>query len=147
MSGYAINICIFSRLRFGRHTILLNDLVPYMHAKFQYTITYGRRHITVPIWWLLCNSYWIKWPKMFCAVCVYVCDVCVWFISQNLKNNINLHTYPDSKVHVAHIGPTWALSAPGRPHVGPMNLVIRVELNSPNKSPVAVITATVFNSL
>ena len=31
---------------------------------------------------------------------------------------------PDSKVHVAHMGPTWVLSAPGRPHVGPMNLAI-----------------------
>ena len=31
---------------------------------------------------------------------------------------------PDSKVHVAHMGPTWVLSAPGGPHVGPMNLAI-----------------------
>ena len=34
--------------------------------------------------------------------------------------------FPDSKVHVAHMGPTRYLSAPGGPHVGPMNLVIRV---------------------
>ena len=34
------------------------------------------------------------------------------------------HSHPDSKVHVAHLGPTWVLSAPGRPHVGPMNLAI-----------------------
>ena len=33
--------------------------------------------------------------------------------------------YPDSKVHGANMGPTWVLSAPGRPHVGPMNLAIR----------------------
>ena len=32
---------------------------------------------------------------------------------------------PDSKVHVAHMGPTWVLSTPGWPHVGPMNFVIR----------------------
>ena len=37
------------------------------------------------------------------------------------KYNIN----PDSKVHGANMGPTWALSAPGGPHVGPMNLAIR----------------------
>ena len=30
----------------------------------------------------------------------------------------------DSKVHVANIGPTWVLAAPGGPHVGPMNLAI-----------------------
>ena len=32
---------------------------------------------------------------------------------------------PDSKVHGAHMGPTWVLSAPDGPHVGPMNLAIR----------------------
>ena len=32
---------------------------------------------------------------------------------------------PDSKVHGAKMGPTWVLSAPGEPHVGPMNLAIR----------------------
>ena len=36
---------------------------------------------------------------------------------------------PDSKVHGANMGPTWALSVPGGPHVGPMNLAIRVYLN------------------
>ena len=31
---------------------------------------------------------------------------------------------PDSKIHGAHMGPTWVLSAPGGPHVGPTNLAI-----------------------
>ena len=31
----------------------------------------------------------------------------------------------DSKVHGANMGPTWVLSAPDGPHVGPMNLAIR----------------------
>ena len=35
------------------------------------------------------------------------------------------HYTPDSKVHTANMGPTWVLSAPDGPHVGPMNLVIR----------------------
>ena len=34
--------------------------------------------------------------------------------------------HPDSKVHGANMGPTWTLSAPDEPHVGPMNLAIRV---------------------
>ena len=34
--------------------------------------------------------------------------------------------FPDSKVHGANLGPTWVLSAPDGPHVGPMNLAIRV---------------------
>ena len=32
---------------------------------------------------------------------------------------------PDSKVNGANMGPTWVLSAPDGPHVGPMNLAIR----------------------
>ena len=32
---------------------------------------------------------------------------------------------PDSKVHGANMGPTWVLSAPDGPHVGPMNLAFR----------------------
>ena len=32
---------------------------------------------------------------------------------------------PESKVHGANVGPTWVLSAPDGPHVGPMNLAIR----------------------
>ena len=32
---------------------------------------------------------------------------------------------PDSKVHRADMGPTWVLSDPDGPHVGPMNLTIR----------------------
>ena len=35
------------------------------------------------------------------------------------------YRFPDSKVEVAHMGPTWVLSAPDGPHVGPMNLAIR----------------------
>ena len=38
-------------------------------------------------------------------------------------------TFPDSKVHGANMGPTWGRQDPGRPHVGPMNLVIWVMLD------------------
>ena len=38
----------------------------------------------------------------------------------------NLYHCPDSKAHGANMGPTWVLSAPGGPHVGPRNLAIRV---------------------
>ena len=34
--------------------------------------------------------------------------------------------FPDSKIHGANMGPTWVLLAPDGPHVGPMNLAIRV---------------------
>ena len=35
---------------------------------------------------------------------------------------------PDSKVHGANMGPTWVLSSPGGPYVGPMNLAVWVVL-------------------
>ena len=36
------------------------------------------------------------------------------------------YSSPDSKVHGTNMGPTWVLLAPDGPHVGPMNLAIRV---------------------
>ena len=44
---------------------------------------------------------------------------------------LKLNTDPDSKVDGANVGPTWVLSAPGGPHVGPINLVIAgfIEIN------------------
>ena len=41
---------------------------------------------------------------------------------------IDTNRSPDIKVHGAKMGPTWVLSAPDGPHVGPMNLAIRVLL-------------------
>ena len=32
--------------------------------------------------------------------------------------------YPENKVHGANMGPTWVLSAPDGPHVGPMSIAI-----------------------
>ena len=39
--------------------------------------------------------------------------------------------YPDSKVRVANMGPTWVLSSSGGPHVGPMNPAIGVYTDVP----------------
>ena len=40
---------------------------------------------------------------------------------------LDFDKYPDNKVHGANMGPTWVLSAPDGPHVGPMNLAIWVD--------------------
>ena len=40
--------------------------------------------------------------------------------------------HPDSKVREANMGPTWGLSAPDGPHVGPMNLAIRACIYAPH---------------
>ena len=34
---------------------------------------------------------------------------------------ITMKVFPDSKVNGADMGPTWVLSAPDGPHVGPIN--------------------------
>ena len=51
---------------------------------------------------------------------------CFLTIGDTLLNQAGVNHYdPDSKVHGANTGPTWVLSAPDGPHVGPMNLAIR----------------------
>ena len=53
------------------------------------------------------------------------------FLALTQQYVVKTHSYnsglctPDSKVHGANMGPTWVLSAPDGPHVGPMNLAIR----------------------
>ena len=56
---------------------------------------------------------------------------------------------PDSKVHGANMGPTWALSAPGGPQVGPMKLAIRgiqQSCSKPSKFPIKVNKQRVFDA-
>ena len=45
--------------------------------------------------------------------------------SSNSWRPLSTITNLDSKVHEANMGPTWVLSAPDGPHVGPINLAIR----------------------
>ena len=47
--------------------------------------------------------------------------------SSTNTDKIQIHeaNNPDSKVYGANMGPTWVLSAPDGPHVGPMNLATR----------------------
>ena len=41
-----------------------------------------------------------------------------------LAMSVRANGNPDSKVHENNMGPTWILSAPDGPHVGPMNHAI-----------------------
>ena len=45
------------------------------------------------------------------------------------KRSPLIDIYPDSKVHGANMAPIWGGEDPGRPHDGPMNLAIRVDIN------------------
>ena len=44
-----------------------------------------------------------------------------------------MNLIPNGKVHGANMGPTWVLSTPDGPYVGPMHLAIRVVI-AENKS-------------
>ena len=75
-------------------------------------------------------SYYVL-KKLPCGMCKVdpvkkeVCPTDIW-IKLFIQGNCH-HYCPDSKVHGANMGHTWVLlSAPDGPHVGPMNLAIRV---------------------
>ena len=71
----------------------------------------------------------VLFPLLPCGLwCVHVCKYMgTWLHGGRIR--LFSHYYPDSKVHGANMGPTWVLSAPDGPHVGPMNLTIRVYFN------------------
>ena len=67
----------------------------------------------------------IRWPLDIDSVPVSYCNA----YSQLYKDHTqSLSDSPDSEVHGANMGHTWVLSASDRPHVGPMNIVIRVQM-------------------
>ena len=43
----------------------------------------------------------------------------------NKRHQMLVSIVTDSKVHGANMGLTWVLSAPGGPHVGPINLAVK----------------------
>ena len=74
-----------------------------------------------------------RWPLWIKRRCISVSSDC-WQYALNLVPKpwgwVLKWLYPESKVHGTNMGPTWALSAPDGPYVGPMNLVIRVSQGS-----------------
>ena len=62
--------------------------------------------------------------------CVHILEQHFWYMFQfemyGFFSSLPKSIYsPDSKVDGANMGPTWVLSAPDGPHVGPINLAIR----------------------
>ena len=82
-----------------------------------------------------CNEICIKMTFFNgkCALSIVVCDILPIFLMMRVLSSYlcwnilsYVDTYPHSKVHGANMGPTWVLSAPYGPHVGPVKLTIRV---------------------
>ena len=79
------------------------------------------------------------WPACSGAISSILWHLTVWTcvnIQLLMSNRENFHPMsarkpnPDSKVHVANMGPIWGRQDPGGPHVGPMNFAIREKLVS-----------------
>ena len=60
--------------------------------------------------------------------CINYLWATAWGIHRHVVENCVYITFPESKVHGTNMGPTWVLSVPDGPHVGPMNLADRVVL-------------------
>ena len=79
-------------------------------------------------WWInfrICCLYHKPWAQNQCTTINVFFKINAYFPR---VTGCIIHHYPDSKVHGANMGPTWVLSAPDGPHVGPMNLAIRVRV-------------------
>ena len=81
---------------------------------------------------------------MLCLPFLWIADLQTFNVQATTQIHVN---YPDSKVHGANMRPTWALSAPDGPHVGPMNLTIRVNQYHRCWCPVYRVTQTSANMI
>ena len=57
---------------------------------------------------------------------VFLCLVLCTVIFHRFSLDSFQQNTPDSKVHRDNMGPSWVLSDPDGPHVGTMNLAIRI---------------------
>ena len=83
-------------------------------------------------WYLKSHATWIKMYDL-CHILeikfsTFATDKYILF-PRVLSVFMNLDSFqeyiPDNKIHGTNMGPTWVLSTPGGPHVGPMNHAIR----------------------
>ena len=71
-----------------------------------------------------CSS---KWPNVQYLTSFYKAHIrSIIQTTRETDRLIIWYAFPDSKVHAANMEHTWVLSAPDGPHVGPMNLAVRV---------------------
>ena len=90
----------------GQKDGVINALNYYHHG--------GRTNTQVSRW--MCQS----------GSCLQICRRCDYLKADlPCKMYLPMLQTPDSKVHGANMGPTWVLSAPDGPHVGPMNFALR----------------------
>ena len=93
-----------------------------------------RIHIDIENWHIK------SWLQSF-IVLLLLCHMCwiygnflhvsehSWVLFQQASYCTVSCMHPDSKDHGANMRPTWVLSAPGGPHIGPMSLVIMAAIS------------------
>ena len=106
--------------------------LPYFHVenstlfivKYSGTLLLHRRSLDA-CYFAQSLAIWLV-ATCFIAHADYILGICITALSNTA---VIVHTYPDSMVHVANMGPTWGRRDPGGPHVGPLTFVIWVVNN------------------
>ena len=82
-------------------------------------------------WTLLSGYEWQVWWGQCISQCFQlIAPVRIANDNQGLSWHIDITQTSTTHIHGANMGPTWALLAPYGPHIGPMNLAIRVWMTS-----------------
>ena len=124
LRGYSMMSISFSSNMIHSFKTIWFGLHIYLDSNDHNTIT-SISSVECSIWYLIiwCRCRWFCHPLCRMPIMIFATLWPVCFISD-----------PDSKVHGANMGPTWVLSAPDGPHVGPMNLAIRRCLTPPPRA-------------
>ena len=81
---------------------------------------------------IVCSTDDLQWSVLTMKILYTICVSDEQHTVRDLQSSVVIRAlqlpFPDSKVHGANMGPTWVLSAPDGPHVGPMNFTIRVAM-------------------
>ena len=102
----------------ARYSLYWNSCVQEYH-------THGQQHQKTKSYFQKCCC--LSFDNGVWSSSVYSKSVIDWNTDENVivMIFIALIYSPDSKAHGANMGPTCVLSAPGGPHVGPINFAIR----------------------
>ena len=109
---------------------------PWWHQSLVIYLEIGECMTKSGSWWLTlknnescydANTFWSMVAHKVVVVATYgaVSDDKVGIMANLVIYWNGFCTISDSNVHGANMGPTWVLSAPDGPHVGPINLAIR----------------------
>ena len=118
--------------RWNRCPFQINRLVCFQTRCFNYVLNHMfYMHDIELVYWYITNETFMHLLITPCA-----CDMNFRVVQINImifpKQQEKI-PYLDSKVHGANMDPPWGRQDPGRPHVDPMSLVIRVSLSNLGK--------------